>query len=558
MKKTLKLKVGKEYETIDLSLIRKITYEDLSRDFVDYYPGRIVLAKADNHLYELGEFIGDEVEEISFIDTVDTDGNRVYMRGLTYVLIIAVSKIFPDCSLVVEHSISEGLYCTIRQGDSLLVLDSHTRDKLKKEMKKIIDDDHIIEKSIFPLEKAIKLFEDQGRMDKVDLLKYRKRDSVSLYKLDGFYDYFYGHMVPSTSYVKAFDLELFDHGLVLIGCMRDDKDKIRNFLPHYKLSQAYNEAEKWARMQGMSNVSKLNQIIERGDIGDVCRMSEALQQHKIMKIAEEIMQKNKRVILIAAPSSSGKTSFAYKLNTSLRVLGQRPISISLDDYYVDRDKTPLDDEGLPDFESLYSIDLDLFNHDLKKLLLGESIEKISFDFIEGKRVHTGKMLILNANSPIIIEGIHGLNPELTKAIDASYKFKIYLNVITQINLDDHNRVATTDLRLLRRMARDKQFRGKDIRDTILEWPRVRAGEKRNIFPYQEEADMMFSSSFIFDISAIKPIVMKNLEEITDDDEAYIEAARLKSFLQYFVSLKETDHIVNTSILREFIGGSMIV
>lgn len=558
MKKTLKIRVGKDHEKLELSLIRKITYEDLSKDFEDYYPGRIVLCKADNHLYELGEYIGDEIKEISFIDTVDTDGNRVYMRGLTYVLIIAVTKVFPDCNLVVEHSISEGLYCTIRKGKSLLVLDSHARDKLKDEMRRIINEDQVIEKKLFPLEEAIELFRTQGRNDKVDLLKYRRRDSVTLYKLEDFYDYFYGHMVPSTSYVKTFDLELFDHGLVLIGCVRDNKDKVRNFLPHYNLSQAYKEAERWAKMQGMKNVSKLNNIIEKGGIGDVCRMSEALQQHKIMKIAEEIMQKNKRIILIAAPSSSGKTSFAYKLNTSLRVLGQRPISLSLDDYYVDRDKTPLDAEGLPDFESLYSIDLDLFNKDLNRLLLGKTIEKISFDFIEGKRIHTGKMLRLSANSPVIIEGIHGLNPDLTKDIDPSYKFKIYLNVITQINLDDHNRVATTDLRLLRRMARDKQFRGKDIRETIIEWPRVRAGEKRNIFPYQEEADMMFSSSFLFDISAIKPIVMKDLEAITDEDEAYVEAARLKSFLQYFVGLTETNHIVNTSILREFIGGSLIV
>lgn len=533
-------------------------YLDIAMEYEEHFLGRVMLAKSHNHLYELGEKVKNTTDPIELLDTTDTDGNRVYMRTLSFIFIIAIDKVFNDESVVVEHTISNGLYCTVRKDDKIVQLDSHIKNKIKEVMRDIIEQNLEIESQIVSLDTALNIFESLGRDDKVSLLKYRKRENVTLYKISDYVDHFYGHMAPFTGFVKTFDLELFDHGMVLIGQDPANKDLVRNFIPNYKLSDAYNEAESWSEMQAITDVPKLNRIIETGRIGDVCRMSEALQQHKIMDIAEKIRKDNKRIILIAAPSSSGKTSFAYKLTTSLRVLGLRPIAISLDDYFVNREDTPLDEEGNYDFESIEALDIELFNKDLNKLMIGEEIDKIKFDFIDGKRIYTGEKISLSGSDPVIIEGIHGLNPALTNHIDDSYKFKIYLSVITQINLDGHNRIPTTDLRLLRRMARDKHFRGKDVSKTILEWPRVRAGERRNIFPYQEEADVMFNSSFTFDISAIKPIIIEDIEAITDDDEAYIEAARLKSFLQYFVPIEDNQDIVNTSILKEFIGGSRIV
>lgn len=534
------------------------TYEELIKGYEDEFNGTVILAKSGNHLHELLDKLDDNSSEVEYLDTGDVDGNRVYMRTLSYVFIRAMEKVMPNCRVIVEHTISDGLYCTIREGEKIIQLDSHLRDQLKASMRDLIERDLPIEKLELYTNEAVEIFEKMGRKDKADLLKYRKRDKVSLYKLDGLVDHFYGHMAPSTSYVKTFDLELFNYGIVLIGQEPSDKNTIRRFVPNYKLSQAYNEAENWAYMQGVTDVSTLNSLVENGSIGEVCRMYEALQQNKIMQIAEQIKSNNKRIILIAAPSSSGKTSFAYKLTTSLRVIGLRPISISLDDYFVDRKDTSLDKDGNYDFESVEALDLKRFNQDLNKLMRGEEIEKIKFDFIDGKRIYTGQSLKVEAANPVIIEGIHGLNPIVTSHISDDYKYKIYLSVITQINLDGHNRVPTTDLRLLRRMARDKFTRGKDVSRTIMEWPNVRRGENRNIFPYQEEADAIFNSSFAFDISAIKPIVIDDLENIKDDNPAYIEAARLRSFLQYFDSIEDNSDIVNTSILREFIGGSKIV
>lgn len=541
-----------------VNLENKLTYEDILDDYEDLLESQVVLAKVNNHLRELSDKIDEKCLDVTFLDTSDVDGNRVYMRSLAYVFIKAINDILKDKRVVIEHTISEGLYCTIREGNKVYSIDYNVKNAIKLRMQELIDKSLKIEKFIFELDKAIELFTKLDRHDKVDLLKYRKRKYLSIYKLDDYYDYFYGHMVPSTDYLSSFDLEIFDYGIVLLGVSHDNKFKVKNFMPHYLLSQTYNEAEAWSEMQKITSVSKLNKIIEEGNIGHVCRMSENLQQYKIMKIAEKIHSNNKRIILIAAPSSSGKTSFAYKLTSSLRVLGLNPISISLDDYYVNRTDTPLDNEGKYDFEALEAIDLDLFNKDLNSLMHSKPIERIKFDFLKGERVYTGEKVKLSGSDPVIIEGIHGLNPKLTEHIDETFKFKIYISVITQINLDDHNRVATTDLRLLRRMARDKHFRGKDIRETILEWNRVRAGEEKYIFPYQEEADIMFNSSFTFDISALKPLVIEDIEAIKDDDLAYVEAARLKSFLQYFVSLEDNSDIVNTSILREFIGGSKIV
>lgn len=533
-------------------------YEDLADRFQDLSQGQITLAKVNNCLHELCEKIATEVKTVSLLDTVNTDAYRVYMRTLTFVFLAAAQDLYPDLRIVVEHSISGGAYSTLRDGNRILPTDSRIRDLIKEKMREIVEKNTPIECRRVSLEEALQLFEEIDRPDKVALLRYRQKEDLSIYQLGSYRDTFHGYMLPSAGHVSTFDLELFNNGLVLIGPVRTEKGVKRIFTPQPKLSDSYNEQESWTELQGISTVAQLNAIIEAGGIGEVCRVTEALQSDKIMKIAEEIRRNNKRIILIAAPSSSGKTSFAYKLRTRLRVLGLRPISISLDDYYVNRKDTPLDEQGNYDFEALHAIDLGLFNKDLNKLLQGQAVERIRFDFIDGVRVHTGQQIRLTGADPIIIEGIHGLNPALTAHIDESYKYRIYLSVITQINLDDHNRIPTTDLRLMRRMARDKQFRGKPVEGTILEWNAVRRGEKRNIFPYQEEANVVFNSSFVFEIAALKPILQDDLENIPPDNPAHIEAKRILAILQYFVPMEDTSDVINTSILREFIGGSKIV
>ena len=337
----------------------------------------------------------------------------------------------------------------------------------------------------------------------------------------------------------------------------ENKFEAKEFVPQPKLSNIYLEMEKWSSLMGVDTVLSLNKIIENNQYGELIRIVEALQEKKLGQIADIIKQENKRIILIAAPSSSGKTSFAHRLSIHLKVNNLQPISISLDDYFVDRDDTPLDEFGNYDFESIYAIDLDQFNKDLSDLLDGKEVITPKFNFKKGIR-EEGRKLKIEKNQPIILEGIHGLNPLLTSSIPDKDKFKIYLSVLTQLNLDDHNRIPTTDLRLIRRIVRDNQFRGHDATRTILTWDSVRRGEKQNIFPYQEEADMIFNSSCVYELAILKAYVKPLLENISRDSEAYSEANRLLKFLQYFVELKDISDLPPTSIIREFIGGSKIV
>ncbi len=558
--KMLTVKVKSPFDDVinEIEVEQGATFGDLSFRFEDEFTGQITLARANHLLRELGDEIPPDIGEIEFLDTSNQDGYRVYMRSLIFIFTVAVREIYPEAHVMMQHSISGGHYCTLRVGTRFMNLDSRTRDAITGRMRKIIECNEPIRKQICPIEDLEEIYSKEKRQDKLDILQYRKRDKFDIYDLRGIKDSFFGYMVPSTGFIQTFDLELFNRGLVIIGPEPGEKDVVRNFTPQHKLSIAYNEIEKWTALQGITKVHHLNQYIASGNIGEVCRVTESLQTHKIMKIGEEIQSKNKRIILISAPSSSGKTSFAYKLTTALRVLGMRPIYLSMDDYYVNRADTPLDEQGLPDFESLYAVDLELFNRHLNDLIRGDSIPKISYDFLDGVRKISDEQICLPVTEPIIIEGIHALNPELTSHIPDSLKYKIYLSVITQINLDNHNRIPTTDLRLMRRMARDKQFRGKPVENTIMEWSRVREGEIKNIFPYQEEADVVFNSSFVYEIAALKPLIEDELNEIPEDHPAFNEVQRLLSFLQYFHPMEDTSDIENTSILREFIGGSKIV
>lgn len=530
-----------------------IRLQDIAYEIEDNYDGYIALASINNKLQELTNFVSDDCT-IKFLDTNNSDGHRVYSRSLTLIFIMACEELYENCKVSIEHSLSNGLYCEVHTNK---ILNEEDRNAIKLKMQEIIDSDYKIEKTILTKNEAIDFFNKHKMRNKAELLKYKEHDDIKIYKCNNHVDHFYGHMLPSTGYLKTFDILKYESGFILLGPREDDKSKVREFVSQPKLSNIYLEMEKWSTLMGVDTVLSLNKVIENESYGELIRIVEALQEKKLGQIADIIKQENKRIILIAAPSSSGKTSFAHRLSIHLKVNNLQPISISLDDYFVDREKTPLDEFGNYDFESIYSIDLNRFNKDLSDLLEGKEVTIPRFNFKSGKS-EEGKKLKIEKNQPIILEGIHGLNPILTSLIPDKEKFKIYLSVLTQLNLDEHNRIPTTDLRLIRRIVRDNQFRGHDATRTILTWDSVRRGEKQNIFPYQEEADVIFNSSCVYELAILKSYVKPLLESIDSTSKAYSEANRLLKFLQYFVELKDISDLPPTSIIREFIGGSKIV
>lgn len=532
-----------------------VILEDIAKDLSSNYKGIITLGKIDNKLKDLSTELNKDCN-LEFIDTTIADGMRVYTRTLSFIFIKACEELYPNCKVTIEHSLSNGLYCEVKIGKQNL--DDEILDNIKAQVKSIIDRNENIEKIVTNKENAIKIFEGRHDYIKAELLKYKEYDDVKIYKCGSYINHFYGHMLPSTGCVTVFDIKKWKSGVVILGPSKLDKTKAQEFIPQHKLSNIYKESELWSDLIGVGEVVSLNKAITENKYSEIIRIVEALHEKKISQIADIIKENNKRVILIAAPSSSGKTSFAHRLSIQLKVNNLHPVPISLDDYFVNREDTPLDEFGNYDFESIYAIDLDLFNSDLEKLLKGEEIKLPKFNFKTGKREFSGKTLKIDKDQPIILEGIHALNPMLTKSIDEKDKFKIYISVLTQINLDNHNRIPTTDLRLIRRIVRDYNFRGYSAEKTILNWDSVRRGEDKNIFPYQEEADIMFNSACLYELAILKKYAKPLLEEIKDDNEAFIEANRVLKFLQYFVELDDELDIPPTSIIREFIGGSRIV
>ena len=530
-----------------------IRLSDIAKDFENNYSGYISLAVVNNDVQELNTYIKED-SDIKFLDTKNPDGLRVYTRTLNLVFIMACKCLFKDSRVVIEHSLSNGVYCEIYLGRDITEEDI---SKIKDKMDKIIAKDYDINKNIYTKKEAIEIFKSIGLDEKAELIKYKENDIVKIYKCNNYIDHFYGYLMPSTGYIKSYDLFKYRNGVILMAASEDDKHIPKKFVPQPKLANIYKVAEEWSNLMGVDKVLSLNKIIEEKKYGEIIRIVEALHEKKIGQIADIIKQENKRIILIAAPSSSGKTSFATRLCIHLKVNNLNPVSISLDNYFVDRDKTPLDEFGKLDYESINAINLERFNKDLKDLLEGKKVQLPRYNFITGKS-EAGEILQIEKNQPIILEGIHGLNPVLTASIPDDEKFKIYLSALTQLNLDDHNRIPTTDLRLIRRIVRDNQFRGHTAEMTIMGWPSVRRGEEKNIFPYQEEADVMFNTACVYELALLKTYAKPLLEHIGEDSEAYIEAKRLLKFLQYFVELDDLSDIPPTAIIREFIGGSKIV
>ncbi len=527
------------------------------QEVLEAWPGKsqVMAAKVGNELRELSY----RLEEDAVLTPVylgSPDGIRIYRRSLKIVLMRAAKEIFPDCRIRIMYSLSKGLYGEIEIGRHVMERDLR---RIEERMREIIAADEKIEKIKVPVAEGIRYFAEEGLQDKVELMKYKQTDEISVYRLGWYHDYYFGYMLPSTGFLKEFELHYYLPGFILRFPSEDSPDKVPPFVEQRKLSQIFYEYEKWGEVLEVCNVASLNRIVAAGKGGDLIRLAEALQEKKIAQIADQITQNRERVrlVLIAGPSSSGKTTFAQRLAIQLRVNGVKPVSISLDDYFVSREFTPRNEKGEPDFEALEAIDLDLFNEQLADLIMGEPVKIPRFNFMTGRREYRGEILQIQPDQPIIIEGIHGLNEKLTQAVPKDRKFKVYISALTQLNIDDHNRIPTTDNRLIRRIVRDHQFRSHDALTTLRLWPAVRRGENKNIFPFQEEADVMFNSALIYELAILKKYVEPLLMEIPHDCPEYSEAKRLLKFTSYFLPLDEHE-VPSNSILKEFIGGSCFV
>lgn len=538
---------GKEYDVQE-----GITYKEFIDTSLNINSTDVALCRLNRKYHELFKDIDSngEIELIMFDSPI---GYKIYTRTLQFIFIKATLDLFDNSVITIEHSIGEGVFGELHKEEALSAEDI---DKIKLRMKALIEKDLPINKIKVKIEKAIEIFKEYGMDDKVSLLNQVSFENVNLYELDGRYDYFYGQMAYSTGVIKAFDLMYYDPGFVLRYPKKEDLNVVSNFKENRKLSQIFMETERWLNILGVGEVGSLNDKVKNKEFRDLVMVSEALHEKKIAQIADMINErKETKVVLIAGPSSSGKTTFANRLSVQLRVNGHVPIPISLDDYFVDREHTPKDENGEYDFESVYSLDLELFNSNLSGLLKGEEVEIPRFNFKKGEREWVGHKLTLPSNGILLIEGIHGLNPILTSSILDKQKFKIYISALTQLNLDNHNRIATTDIRRVRRIVRDYLSRGYGAEETLKMWPSIRRGEERNIFVFQEEADVMFNSTLVYELCVLKRYALEELDKISPDSSVYLEASRLKSFLGFFKEI-DKDYVPMNSILREFIGGSV--
>ncbi|MBQ7759184.1 MAG: nucleoside kinase [Anaerotignum sp.] len=538
----------------EMQIKEGMTFGELAKEFQGEFPSAILLAKQGNSLKELDYQIKDG-EDISFLDLRDEEGMRVYHRGVSFLLVKAARDVIgEDAMVAIEHSLRGNLYCEIR--DPEIAVTEGLLQKIEDKMKAYVAADLPIGKKTFRKDRAVEVAKKQGMQDKAELFRFRRASNVNLYELDGFYDYFYGYMPPSTGVLKLFALVPYENGFLIRFPDPANPAELLPFQDSPKISKTFMEQMRWSQLMGVSNVADLNNSIVEGRFGDLIRINEALHEKKIAEIADQIYQRmdKVRVVLIAGPSSSGKTSFANRLSIQLKVLGVKPHKVSLDDYFLNRDDTPLDENGKKNFEVIEALDLKQLNEDLKKIIAGEKVELPFYNFITGKREYNGDFVQLGEGEVLVMEGIHGLNDRLTAEIPAENKFKIFISAITQLNIDDHNRISTSDSRLIRRMVRDHQFRGRDARTTISTWNEVTQGEEDNIFPFQENADAVFNSATLYELSVLKQYAEPQLFAIDSSMPEYVTAKRLIKFLGYFLAAPGLE-IPNNSLIKEFVGGS---
>lgn len=514
----------------------------------------IVLARVDGQLVELHKKIR-ENSEIIFVTVAHPNGMYTYRTSVPLLMLKAFSDIagkeFAD-KITMEFSISYGEYCKYNGEEEI---DEKLIAKVKSRMRELVWSDLRIVKHSMSSDEAIRMFKERGMKDKVQLLKFRRVSKVNIYELDGYYDYFFSYLAPSTKFLKYFDLFKFRDGFVLNMPLSENPTTLPEFEPRLKLFEVLKENEKWGEMMEVPTVGALNEQITQGNFNEIALIHEALQEKRIGDLAARISSTgNKKIVLIAGPSSSGKTTFSHRLAIQLKSIGFKPHLISVDDYFLNREMTPKDEFGEFNYEVLEALDLEQFNKDMNALQSGECVQIPSYNFILGKREYKGNFLQIKENDILIVEGIHCLNDDLTRSIRKEDKFKIFINALTQLNIDEHNRISTSDGRLIRRMVRDSVARGTDAVGTIARWKSVRHGEENFIFPYQEDADVMFNSALIYELSILKQYAEPLLFRVPKYSEEYVEARRLLKFLDFFLGVS-SESVPRNSLLREFIGGS---
>ncbi len=525
---------------------------DIAKEYQKANEDDIILAVFDNKLMELHKTIEHD-GELSFLTTVEKNGRRAYRRSVVFLMQRALLSMHHEGKLdiLVMHSFGQGYYCRIKGG---IQIDDRWLAELKLEMMNLVEKDLPLKKKSVKTDDARRLFAERSMDEKESLMKYRTSSNVNVYDLDGCLDYFYGYMAPSTGMLGYFDLYPYDEGFVLQFPDKDGK-KVAEFKPANKFFRVLQDSEQWGVDMNIPTVGALNDAICAGKTRDIILTQEAFMERRIGALAEEIAaDPNKKFVMIAGPSSSGKTTFSHRLSAQLRALGINPHPIPLDDYYLNRDQIPLDEFGEKDFECIEGLDIELFNSDMVKLLNGERVLLPSFNFKTGKREYKDHYMQLGSKDILVIEGIHGLNDRMSASLPKESKFKIYISALTQLNIDEHNPLATTDGRLIRRIVRDARTRGTSAKDTIAMWDSVRRGEEKNIFPFQEQADAMFNSALIYEMAVLKTYAQPHLFAIQPDCKEYAEAKRLLKLLDYFLNMP-ADDICNTSLIREFIGGS---
>ena len=531
------------------------TWLEAAREHQKEYEYDILLVRVNGKLQELHKQVKDC--ELSFVTAKDKPGMSAYQRSASLMMLKAFYSVAGAGNvekLMIDFSIGRGFFVEARGN---FVLNQEFLDAVKAKMREYVERKIPIMKRSVSTDDAIELFEKLGMYDKARLFRYRMVSRVNIYSIDGFEDYYYGYMVQNTGYIKHFDLIPYHYGFVMVMPDRKTPDVLHRFTPSDKLFATLSESTEWGRRMDLETVGALNDRIAKGDMSHLILIQEALQEKKIAEIAAQIAaRKNARFVMIAGPSSSGKTTFSHRLSVQLEAIGLKPHPIAVDNYFVNRVDSPRDEHGNYNYEILECLDVELFNRDMTGLLEGKRVELPYYNFKKGVREYKGNFLQLGEGDILVIEGIHCLNDRLSYTLPADSKFKIYISALTQLNIDEHNRIPTTDGRLLRRMVRDARTRGSSAQETIRMWPSVRRGEEENIFPFQEEADAMFNSALVYELAVLKQYAQPLLFAIPKDSEEWLEAKRLLKFLDYFIGVSSED-IPKNSILREFIGGSCL-
>lgn len=530
------------------------TYEDVANDYQQEYENLIALAARDGKIRELFKKLTRDCE-VTFFTLKDDVGNKTYVRSATMLFLKAVFDVYgreAAQSCRVEFAIGNGSYISPK---GKINATEENAAKIRNRMRELVEAKTPFLKRSYSLDNAMELFRKEGMKDKEKLFRYRRGSFVNIYEMDGYYDYYYGYMLPNAGYVKWFDVIAYEDGFMLLLPDKKDPTHVKPFQERKLLFRTLKESEEWGKEIGIETVGDLNDQICRGSLSELILVQEAQQERKIGEIAKSIVDRGGvKFVVIAGPSSSGKTSFSHRLSIQLKTLGKTPHPIALDDYFVNREFTPRDENGDYNFECLEAIDVKQFNDDMCRLLAGERVELPSFNFKTGKREYKGNFKQLGPDDILVIEGIHGLNEKTSYALPEESKYKIYISALTNINIDEHNRIPTTDGRLLRRMVRDARTRGADARRTIDMWASVRRGEEQNIFPFQEDADAMFNSVLIYELAVLKQFAEPLLFQIDKGEPEYYEAKRLLKFLEYFLGVT-SESLPNNSLCREFVGGS---